>query len=49
MGIPVFAGYSFAYKMVRHYAEQEKIERYRDLYQADPHEIFNSYIIKEAI
>ena len=49
MGIPVFAGYSFAYKMVRHYAEQEKITRYRNLYHADPHEIFNSYIIKEAI
>lgn len=47
--IPVMAGYSFAYKMVKHYAEQEKIARYRDLFQADPHELFNSYLIKEAI
>ncbi|MCM3090598.1 MULTISPECIES: DUF2268 domain-containing putative Zn-dependent protease [unclassified Cytobacillus] len=47
MGIPIFSGYSFAFKMVRHYAEQEKITRYRDLFHIDPVELLNRYMIKE--
>ncbi|MBT2687656.1 hypothetical protein J7I93_05600 [Bacillus sp. ISL-47] len=44
MDIPVFAGYCFAYKMVRKYAEQQKIRSYRELYKADPLDIFNDFI-----
>lgn len=46
MGIPVFAGYAFAYKIVRQYAEQQQVSNYRDLYRANPLDIFNAYITK---
>jgi uncharacterized protein YjaZ len=46
MGIPVFAGYAFAYRMVRQYAEQQQVSNYQDLYRANPLDIFNAYITK---